>query len=120
VGGREWSIRKKDMLGINAKITFFGPYLHQPVDVNATQLRGDIVYNEQMPFSYRNSNLETMSDLTVTYRINHLKTSSIFAFQVKNVCGRQYLGKKYNIQTQEVENDFFTSPVPFVSYKIEF
>jgi len=120
VGGKEWSIRKKDMLGVNAKITFFGPYWHQPVDVDATQLRGDIVYNEQRPFSYRNSNLETISDLTLTYRINHLRSSSIIAFQVKNVFGRQYLGKKYNLQTQEVENDFFTSPVPFVSYKIEF
>ena len=120
MGGKEWTIRKKNLLGINAKVVFFGPYWHQPVDINSTQLRGDIVYNEQMPFSYRNSNLETISDVTLTYRINHLMVSSVFAFQVKNVFGRQYLGKKYNLVTQEIEDDFFTSPVPFISYKIEF
>lgn len=120
VGGKEWIIRKRNLLGINGKVAIFGPYWHQPVDVEETQLRGDIVYNEQMPFNYRHSNLETISDLTLTYRINHPGASSVFAIQIKNIIGRQYLGKKYNLQTQEVENDFFTSPVPFISYKIEF
>lgn len=120
VGGKEWTIRKRNLLGINAKVAFFGPYWHQPVDIDKTQLRGDIVYNEQMPFTYRHSNLETISDLTLTYRINHLGASSVFALQIKNIIGKQYLGKKYNLQTQEVEDDFFTSPVPFISYKIEF
>jgi hypothetical protein len=30
------------------------------------------------------------------------------------------MGKKYNLAEQRIENDFFTSPVPFVSYKVEF
>lgn len=120
VGGKEWTIRGKNLLGLNFKVAFFGPYWHQPVDIEETQLRGDIVYNEQMPFIYRHSTLETISDLTITYRINHMEASSVFALQVKNIIGKQYMGKKYNLQTQEVEDDFFTSPVPFVSYKIEF
>jgi hypothetical protein len=120
LGGKEWTVRNKNLLGINGKIAFFGPYWHQPVDFKATQLSGNIVYEENAPFSYRNSDLETISDITLTYRINHLKSSSVFACQVKNVLGRQYLGKKYNLQTQEIEDDFFTSPVPFISYKIEF
>jgi hypothetical protein len=44
----------------------------------------------------------------------------MFAFQVKNVIGKEYMGKKYNIRTQEIENDFFKSIVPFISYKLEF
>ena len=119
LGGKEWTVRNKNILGVNAKIALFGPYWHQPVDIEATHLFGDIVYNERLTFSYRNSNIETVSDLTLTYRINHQRASSVFAFQVKNVFGRQYLGKKYNLHTQEIEDDFFTSPVPFISYKIE-
>jgi hypothetical protein len=30
------------------------------------------------------------------------------------------MGKKYNLEEERIENDFFTSPVPFVSYKVEF
>jgi len=52
--------------------------------------------------------------------MNGTKNSSIIALQVKNIIGKQYMGKKYNIAEQKIENDFFTSPVPFLSYKIEF
>lgn len=120
LAGKEWTVRNANLLGINGKVTLFGPYWHQPVDVEATRQKGEIVYNENESFNERHSNLETVSDLTLTYRINHIKSSSVFAFQVKNVVGRQYMGKKYNLQTEEIEDDFFTSPVPFISYKIEF
>jgi hypothetical protein len=61
-----------------------------------------------------------MTDLTVNYRINGTNASSIFSLQVKNLVGKQYMGKMYNLEERQIENDFFTSPVPFVSYKLEF
>ncbi|HDR03831.1 MAG TPA: hypothetical protein ENN84_01120 [Candidatus Marinimicrobia bacterium] len=120
LGGKEWTIGGKNLLGINGKIAFYGPYWHQAIDINASAQRGDIVYDEAAPFTYRPANLESISDITLSYRINHSRASSLIAFQIKNILGRQYLGKKYNLATQEIENDFFTSPVPFISYKIEF
>ena len=73
-----------------------------------------------MPFSYRNSGLESKTDLTLSYRMNGMKNSSIVALQVKNIIGKQYMGENYNIAEHKIEDDFFTSPVPFLSYKIEF
>lgn len=120
LGGKEWEIRKKNMLSLNFKFTFMGPYWHHPVDEAASNLAGTIVYADNKPFNYRNSNLEGMTDLTVNYRINGTKVSSIISLQIKNVQGRQYMGKKYNLAEQSIEDDFFTSPVPFLSYKLEF
>lgn len=108
------------MLGLNIKFTFMGPYWHHPINKAATDMAGTIVYAENQPFIYRNSSLEGMTDLTVNYRINGANISSILSLQVKNIQGRQYMGKKYNLAERSIENDFFTSPVPFVSYKIEF
>jgi hypothetical protein len=120
LGGKEWDIRSKNLLGVNFKVTFMGPFWYQPVDSEATRIAGEIVYDESAPFTDRHSNIETITDFTLTYRINAKRSSSIFALQVKNLAGRQYQGKRYNLKTEEIENEFFYSAIPFVSYKIEF
>jgi hypothetical protein len=120
LGGKEWVINDKNMLSLNLKFTFMGPYWHHPVDEQATELQEMVVYAENKPFTYRNSDLEAMTDLTVNYRINGTNASSIFSLQVKNLVGKQYMGKMYNLEERQIEKDFFTSPVPFVSYKLEF
>jgi hypothetical protein len=102
------------------KFSFMGPYWFQPVDEEKTQLAEDIVYNETLGFTERYSSLGSLTDLTISYRINGQSVSSVFKLQIKNIFGRQYQGKKYNLKNNTVENEFFSSPVPFVSYKIEF
>jgi hypothetical protein len=120
LGGKEWQIKGKNLLSINMKFTFMGPYWYHPVDMAQTQLAQDIVYDENRGFTERYSNMESITDLTLSYRINGQSTSSVIKLQVRNVFGRQYQGKQYNLRTNTVENEFFSSPIPFVSYKIEF
>ncbi|MGQ1891595.1 TonB-dependent receptor [Thermophagus sp. OGC60D27] len=120
LGGKEWLVRGKNLLGANFKVTFMGPFWYHPVDEEATVTAGEIVYDDDLPFVDRHSSLETLTDFTLTYRINASKTSSVFAFQVKNLAGRQYQGKRFNLMSREIENEFFYSAIPFVSYKIEF
>ncbi len=120
LGGKEWQIRDKNLLGVNMKFTFMGPYWYHPVNETETQEVKDIVYDENKGFTDRHSNMESISDLTLSYRINGQKVSSVFKLQVRNLFGRQYQGKKYNLESNTVEDEFFSSPVPFVSYKIEF
>ncbi len=120
LGGKEFITKGKNILGLNLKLTVMGPYLFQPVDTEASLLAQDIIYDNNSPFTYRNSNVEYMSDVTFSYRINNVKTASVFVVQLKNFMGRQYQGKKFNLRTQQIENDYFSSVVPFVSYKFEF
>lgn len=120
LGGREWEIGGKNLLGINLKCTFMGPFWNQPVDHDASLVAQDVVYDHDSPFNFRYSKLETMNDISIHYRINHPGKSSVISLQVKNIIGRQYMGKKFNLKTQEIEDDFFSSPIPFISYKLEF
>ncbi len=120
LGGKEWQIRDKNLLGLNFKFTFMGPHWFHPVDEEATHLAGDIVYDRMAPFNDRHSNPETNTDMTLTYRINGANSSSVLALQVKNLLGRQYQGKQYNLEEQSIEDEFFYSAIPFISYKIEF
>jgi hypothetical protein len=120
LGGKEWSIRGKNLLGINVKFTFMGPYWFHPVDLEATRQAGEVIYDETRPFNDRHSRMESITDLTINYRINSSRSSSVLALQIKNLAGRQYQGKRYNLETGNIEDEFFYSPIPFVSYKIEF
>lgn len=120
LGGKEWLINEKNILGLNLKCTFMGPYWYHPVDEELTHQQGSIAYDENAPLNDRYSSLETISDFTISYRINRQNTSSVFTVQVRNIFGRQYQGKRYNVETRSIENEFFSSPVPFVSWKVEF
>lgn len=120
LGGKEWLVHNKNMLSLNVKFTFMGPYWYHPVNVNASHAAGEVIYNDDLPLNVRYSNLETMTDVTIHYRINGQKFSSVFSLQVKNLVGKQYMGKRYNLENAVIEDSFFSSPVPFVSYKVEF
>ncbi|WP_291858073.1 TonB-dependent receptor [Marinilabilia sp.] len=120
LGGKEWTIRQKNLFGLNLRMTAMGPHWYHPVDEAASHVSGDIVYDETAGFSDRYSDLEIYTDLTITYRINGKSSSSILALQVKNLIGKQYQGKTYNLKSQSIEDEFFTSAIPFISYKIEF
>ena len=120
LGGKEWQIRDKNVLGFNMKLIFMGPYWYHPVDVATSHQIGDVVYDDSRPFVDRHSPFESITDFTVTYRINGERVSSVFALQVKNILGRQYQGKQYNLSTNAIEKEFFSSPIPFISYKVEF
>jgi hypothetical protein len=113
-------VNEKDLFSINAKFTLMGPYWHYPVDESATEQAGEIIYAEDQPLSYRYSNIESITDLSISYRLHARQTSSIFTLQFRNLLGQQYLGKRYNLEKEIVEDQLFTSLVPFLSYKLEF
>ncbi|ASB50054.1 TonB-dependent receptor [Alkalitalea saponilacus] len=120
LGGREFLINNKNLLGISLRFTFMGPEWYQKPDLEKTTEQGNIVYDELSPFNYRHSSMETATDMTITYRVNKERRSAIWALQIKNLLGRQFEGMAYNLKTGEIENEFFTSMVPFLSYKLEF
>jgi hypothetical protein len=120
LGGREWQLFGKNMLGLNIKCTFMGPYWYHPVDEAATVLAQSIVYDEDMPFTDRHTGVESISDVMLSYRVNGRSVSTVFTLQVRNALGSQYQGKRFNLVTQAVEDEFFSSAVPFVSCRVEF
>lgn len=120
LGGKEWTVRQKNLLGLNLRMTAMGPHWYHPVDEEASHIAGDIVYDEMAGFTDRHSDLETFTDLTLTYRINGEKSSSVIALQIKNLIGKQYQGKTYNLESNSIQDEFFSSAIPFISCKIEF
>jgi hypothetical protein len=79
-----------------------------------------IIYDEsnafqnQMPATY---NL----DITITYRTNKKRHSSVWALQITNALGSpMYSGYDYYYKTATIENSKVVVILPVLSYKIEF
>jgi hypothetical protein len=120
LGGKEWTIRKKNILGVNLKGSFTGGEWYVPINPEASMLQHREVLNEADAYGQRLPAFFYL-DLTLTYRTNHKKFSGVWAIQLKNLLNQQpATGYVYNDFNQSVEPVHGMGILPFVSYKIEF
>jgi len=120
LGGKEWTLRNKNLLSINGKVTFMGGDRISPLDVQASLLKRDAVYNETRAFAERKPSV-WYADFTINYRINHKRHSSIWSLKVINLLGvKEYAGYIYNYRKGKMEEDAEAIVIPNVNYRIEF
>ena len=110
----------RKVLDVNARVSVTGGERYSPILESQSVTQRRVIYDESRAFSEQFSTL-TYADLTVNYRINHRKSSSVFSFQMKNVLGAPiYIDHNYNYQTGQIELSKATLVIPNISYKIEF
>lgn len=120
LGGKEFSWdNASKMLGVNGRVSYLGGQRHSPINYQSSQTMEKVEFHEQRAFEKRYPN-KLIVDLTVTYRINRKNHASVWALQVKNVLLAKDLSYDYNFQTNEVDLVKEGTPLPLLSYKIEF
>lgn len=119
--GREFNFSNNSkVLGINLRVNITGGERVSPVLTEKSAERELVFFDETRAFE---NQLPTSIylDLTVTYRLNRVRYSSIWAFQFKNILAQSMAeGYNYNYKTQSVTLDKSVVIVPSISYKIEF
>jgi hypothetical protein len=124
LGGKEFVFDKKQgkirILGINGRISLMGGHRIVPVNEQLSYQEKEIYFDWSYPYQEQNP-ADFFLDLTINYRINKKKHSSIWTLQVKNLTGTpsNYM-YKYNIKENKIENTSQIIMVPEISYKIEF
>ncbi|MDO5105936.1 hypothetical protein [Capnocytophaga sp.] len=119
--GKEFFFKNnKKILDINARVTFTGRERYTPFFELNSIANERIILDEKNALS--NSYPDTFYvDLTLNYRINHHKSSSVFSFQMKNIFAAPiYQGYNYNFQIKQVEFTKSTLLIPNISYRIDF
>ena len=110
----------RKVLDVNTRVSVTGGERYSPILESQSVTQKRVIYDESRAFSEQFRTL-TYADLTVNYRINHRKSSSVFSFQMKNVLGAPiYIDHNYNYQTGQIELSKATLVIPNISYKIEF
>lgn len=118
--GKEYLLQGgKKILGVNARFTVTGGERYSPVDELASTLQKQPVFDETQAFKHQ-FNTHYITDLSITYRINRAKYSSVWALQIKNALMAQDYSFDYNYQTQQVDLIKEGTILPVISWKVEF
>lgn len=120
--GKEWLLGKKQnhILSLNARLSFQGGDNYSPINTTQSLTDQDVVFDETKAFSQQYSPAFT-SHFTASYKLNKEKTAHEFALKIINLTQyKEYLGFRYNYQTQTVDTDREATFIPNISYKIEF
>jgi len=120
LAGKEWTIRKRNILGVNLKATLTGGEYYVPINLGQSVALGREVLDAAEAYNPRLQDVFYI-DLTITYRTNHKKFSGIWALQIRNLLGqRPVTGYVYNPFNQAVEPEKAIGIIPLLSYKVEF
>lgn len=120
--GKEWLLGKKQnrILGLNARVSFQGSNHYSPINTAQSLVDQNVVFDETKAFSLQYAPAFT-SHFTASYKINKKNTTHELSLKIINLTQyKEYLGFRYNYQTQAVDNDREATFIPNISYKIEF
>jgi len=118
--GKEFNLRNNKLLGLNGRFSYTGGDRISPILMAESIHDKTVYYDETKAFEIQTPATKYL-DLTITYRINKARYSSVWALQVKNVLGsKNYDGYAYYYKTGTIENNGYAVILPILSYKIEF
>jgi hypothetical protein len=118
--GKEFKLSKNRLLGLNGRLSYIGGDRFSPV-LMTESLRDKTVYYDELKAFQMQTPATKYLDITITYRKNKKRHSSVWALQVKNVLGAEnYEGYAYYYKSGTIENKGYIVVVPVLSYKIEF
>jgi len=120
LGGKEWTVRRKNIFGVNLKLSVTGGEHYVPIDLDQSIAQHHEVLDEDQAYVPKLPDFFYV-DLTLTYRTNHRKFSGIWAVQIRNLLNQQpATGYVYNDYTQSIEKIVSIGILPLISYKVEF
>jgi hypothetical protein len=120
LAGKEWTLRNRNLLSVNGKVTFMGGDRISPLNEQASLQKREAVYDETRAFSESKPNV-WYADFTINYKINRAKHSSTWSLKVINALGaKEYAGYRFNFKADRMEQEGEATIIPNISYKIEF
>ncbi len=120
--GKELAVgnTKSNLLGFNGALAITGGRRYTPIDLDASRLARETVFDESLAWSQSEQTLVVL-DFTFTYRKNRPNASHIWAVQVKNMLQNalpEY--REYDALLDREVTLVGASILPIISYKVEF
>ena len=123
VSGKEWTVQNKNLLSLNMRLNYLGGKRIEPVDLESSLQQKEVIYGEtngELAFANKHDDIPIVS-LSISYRKNKARYSSIWSLQLLNVLGnKEYSRDIYNIKDNSIEKKYNNLMIPNLSYRIEF
>ncbi|MCP4438340.1 MAG: TonB-dependent receptor [Aureispira sp.] len=120
LGGYEFKLGKNNMLSIDLKLTVAGGRRYTPIDLDASNAAGAIVYVEDETFE-RQYPIYIKPDLQISWRSNLKKHSQVFTVSLENFINRKnVLEYAYDDINKRVDTNYQLGIFPMAMYRVEF
>ncbi len=120
LGGKEWTIRKKNTIALNLKLNYAGGKRYKPVDFEKSQLAGTTQYDLDHAFEKRYKDYYRC-DIKIAYRINRKRCTHEVALDLNNVFNTQNIfQQQYSQKTNSLKTEYQVGFLPIPMYRITF
>lgn len=122
LAGKEWQMgrQKKNVLGLNLKLSYQGGDHYTPADLARSVADEDVVFDGTRAFE-KSLDPSFFTHLTFNFRKNKKRSSHEWSLKLNNATGqKEFYGFRYNLKTQGVDMNRESLIVPNLSYKIQF
>lgn len=120
LGGKEWTIRKKNVLGLNFRVVTSGGKRYIPIDFNQSAVSGETVYDYDEAYEHQQKDY-FRTDIKFTYRFNGKKVTHEFALDINNIFDTQNIWQQYyDPISNSIKTEYQTGRFPIPLYRLLF
>lgn len=120
LGGYELRISPKNTLSFDTRITWTGGRRYIPVDMDASRVNGDAVYDLSRAYEPRYKDYFRW-DIKVSFAFNGKRASHSLALDFQNVLNtKNIFSQYYDPATQEIQTKYQLGFLPLAYYRVEF
>jgi hypothetical protein len=120
LGGYEFKLSHQNALTIDAKFTWAGGLRSIPIDFEASQTKGETVFDYDHAFKKRNADYYR-ADLRIAFKMNRRKFSQEWALDITNLTNhKNRFFEWYNPDKGEIEKYGHMGIIPIMLWRIRF
>jgi hypothetical protein len=120
LGGYEFKLRRQRSLCLDLKFTLAGGMRSIPIDLEASQQKGETVFDNARAFEQKVPDYYR-ADLRISYKTNHRKYSQEWALDISNITNHNNrFFELYNPDTGKVEEIGQMGILPVLLWRIRF
>ncbi|MBL0047456.1 MAG: TonB-dependent receptor [Bacteroidetes bacterium] len=120
LAGKEFTINKKSLISIDVKVTYAGGKREVPIDLEASNLKGSVVYIESDAYETKLKDY-FRSDVKLSYKRNGRRITQEFSVDIQNVSGNKNIFQRtYDPQKQDLRTEYQIGLFVIPQYRILF
>ncbi len=120
LAGKEFTINKKSLISIDAKVTYAGGKREVPIDLEASNKQGSAVYIEKNAYDAKLKDY-FRTDVKLTYKHNGRRITQEVSVDVQNITGNKNIFQRtYDAQNQKLRTEYQIGLFVIPQYRILF
>ncbi|WP_266366378.1 TonB-dependent receptor [Tellurirhabdus rosea] len=114
----ETGLFRRSIIGLNLKLSYYGGYRTTPIDVAASQEKGETVYIDRLTFSEQLPDY-FRTDVRFSWKKNRPQSTRTWSLDIQNVSNRQNVyGRYFDAKSGSVKTFYGVPLIPVLSYRV--